>query len=183
METNEELTILIKEFNNGDKDSFVQIIGSVKAAVYKVIYAIIGNEENSIEVFDEVVYKSYTNLHTLKHPEFFKTWITRIAINESKNFLKKDSKVICMEDYRQEKLISDAHINIDERIDFENILNKLDVDMRSILIMKFYMNFTFEEIASSMQKPTSTIKTLYYKTLDNLKELLNVSSKEVGNNE
>lgn len=69
--------------------------------------------------------------------------------------------------------------NIDEKIDFENALNRLNVDFKSILIMKFYLNFTFEEIANSMQKPTGTIKTWYYKALDNLKELLEHSGKEV----
>ena len=43
--------------------------------------------------------------------------------------------------------------------------------------MKFYLNFTFDEIANSMQKPTSTIKTWYYKSLENLKELLEHSEK------
>lgn len=94
MESKEELISLIKDFNNGNKDSFVQILNLVKEPVYKTIYTFVGNEENSIEIFDEVVYKSYTNLDTLNHPEFFKTWIIRIAINESKNFLKKNSKVI-----------------------------------------------------------------------------------------
>lgn len=94
MESKEELINLIKEFKYGNKDSFVQILNLVKEPVYKTIYAFIRNEENSIEVFDEVVYKSYINMDTLNHPEFFKTWIIRIAINESKNYLKKNSKVI-----------------------------------------------------------------------------------------
>ena len=94
MEFKEELITLINEFNNGKKDSFVQIINLVKDSVYRTIFAFVGNEENSIDVFDEVVYKSYTNLHKLNHPEFFKTWIIRIAINESKNFLNRNSKVI-----------------------------------------------------------------------------------------
>ena len=61
MEAKEELSRLIKEFNNGNTDSFVQIMDIVKESVYKVIYAFLNNEENSIDVFDEVIYKSYTN--------------------------------------------------------------------------------------------------------------------------
>ena len=38
--------------------------------------------------------------------------------------------------------------------------------------MKFYMNFTFEEIANCMQKPTNTIKTWYYKALNSEYEYL-----------
>ena len=58
MEFKEELITLINEFNNGKKDSFVQIINLVKDSVYRTIFAFVGNEENSIDVFDEVVYKS-----------------------------------------------------------------------------------------------------------------------------
>ena len=94
MEQKDELIQLLNEFENGNKDSFVQIINQVKEPVYKTIYAFVGNKENSIDVFDEVVCKAYKNLHTLNHAEFFKTWITRIAINESKNFLKNNSKII-----------------------------------------------------------------------------------------
>lgn len=71
MEAKEELSRLIKEFNNGNTDSFVQIMDIVKESVYKVIYAFLNNEENSIDVFDEVIYKSYINLHTLKPSGIF----------------------------------------------------------------------------------------------------------------
>lgn len=69
--------------------------------------------------------------------------------------------------------------DLDEKIDFENAISKLNVDSKSILIMKFYLNFTFEEIANSMEKPTSTIKTRYYKALEDLRQLLESSAKEV----
>ena len=69
--------------------------------------------------------------------------------------------------------------DLDEKIDFENAISKLNVDSKSILIMKFYLNFTFEEVANSMEKPTSTIKTWYYKALEDLRQLLENSSKEV----
>ena len=68
---------------------------------------------------------------------------------------------------------------LDEKFDFENAIAKLNVESKSILIMKFYLNFTFEEIANSMAKPTSTIKTWYYKALEDLRQLLENSSKEV----
>ena len=69
MDLKEELINLIKDFQHGNKDSFVQILSLVKEPVYKTIYAFVHNEENSIEVFDEVVYKTYINLNTLNHPE------------------------------------------------------------------------------------------------------------------
>ena len=105
MEINEQIKILIEQFKNGNKDSFVEIINLVREPVYKIIYTIVNNKENAIDILDEVIYKSYTNLHTLKQSEYFKTWIIRIAINESKNYLKKNSKVIYIEGYEKEKFM------------------------------------------------------------------------------
>lgn len=74
MEINEQIKILIEQFKNGNKDSFVEIINLVREPVYKIIYTIVNNKENAIDILDEVIYKSYTNLHTLKQSEYFKTW-------------------------------------------------------------------------------------------------------------
>lgn len=180
MEQNEKIKILIEQFKNGNKDSFVELINLSREPVYKIIYAIINSQENSIEVLDEVIYKAYTNLDKLRHPEFFKTWIIRIAINESRNYLKKNSKIIYMEDCDKEKSLPN---NVEEKIDFETALNTLGLETKSVIIMKCYMNFTFDEIAISLDKPVGTIKTWYYKGLDKLKTQLDGIQGEVTNHE
>ena len=62
--------------------------------------------------------------------------------------------------------------NIDERLDFEKALNKLETNIKSIIILKCYLNFTFDEISIILDKPTGTIKTWYYKGLDKLKAII-----------
>lgn len=146
----------------------------VQSSVYKVIYAILNNEEDAVEVFEEILYKAYVNLDNLKHNEYFKTWITRIAINEAKNYIKKNSKVIQMDEYEPKDEHEDS---LDEKLDFENALNRLDLQLKSVIIMKLYLNFTFDEIAVSLDKPTGTIKTWYYKGLDCLKKLIGMQEE------
>lgn len=179
MEQSDTVKTLIEQFKNGNKDSFVDLINLNRDSIYKIIYAIVNNQENAIDILDEVIYKAYINLNKLNHPEFFKTWIIRIAINESKNYIKKNSKVLYIENYEKEKAVTN---NMDSKIDFETALNSLDLEMKSIILMKCYMNFTFDEIAISLDKPAGTIKTWYYKGLDKLKALLNVQ-EEVTNHE
>lgn len=57
MEINEQIKILIEQFKNGNKDSFVEIINLVREPVYKIIYTIVNNKENAIDILDEVIYK------------------------------------------------------------------------------------------------------------------------------
>ena len=133
------------------------------------------NQENTIEVLDEVIYKSYINLRDLKHNEFFKTWIIRIAINESKNFIKKNSKILYIDEYEEKEnptKITNEHP--EEKMDIEKAMQKLDINTKSILIMKLYLEYTFDEIANSLQKPASTIKSNYYTGLEKLKQYLKI---------
>ena len=68
------------------------------------------NRENTIEVLDEVIYIAYTKMQKLKHNEFFNTWITRIAINECRDFIKKNSKITYISEYDESASIK----NIDD---------------------------------------------------------------------
>lgn len=170
MDNQEEINLLVNKFKNGDDEAFILLTNHVKEPIYKTVYVIVGNEANAIEVFDEVIYKAYINLKNLKHNEFFKTWITRIAINESKNYLKKNSKIIYMEEY-EEKSKTEEY---EEKMDIEQAMSKLDTNTKSILIMKLYMDYTFDDIASTVSKPVSTIKSVYYTGLEKLKKYLKV---------
>ncbi|MBO5349100.1 MAG: sigma-70 family RNA polymerase sigma factor [Clostridia bacterium] len=170
MNNQDEVNLLVNKFKNGDDEAFVLLTNYTKEPLYKTIYAIVGNQANAIEVFDEVIYKAYINLKNLKHNEFFKTWITRIAINESKNYLKKNSKIIYMEEY-QEKAKTEEY---EGKMDIEQAMSKLDVNTKSIVIMKLYMDYTFDDIANTMSKPVSTVKSTYYAGLEKLKKYLKV---------
>lgn len=168
MKEKDEASFLISRFKNGDNDAFVLLINLVRNDVYKVIYAIIQNEQNSLEVFDEVIYKAYINLKKIKHNEFFKTWLIRISINESRNYIKKNSKIVYLSEYDEPTKSENSEI----KLDMEQALNMFDVDTKSILIMKLYLDYTFEDIANDLSKPVSTIKSIYYTNLEKLKKYL-----------
>lgn len=168
MVAQDEIISLIKDFKAGNNNSFIKLMEYVKTDVYKIIFAIIQNEQNSLEVFQEVTYKAFINLKKLKQNQFFKTWIIRIAINESKNFIRKNSKIVYLDAYEQSANTYDNEL----KLDFEEALKKLDINTKSVLIMKLYFDYTFKEISETLEKPESTIKSIYYTGLEKLKKYL-----------
>ncbi len=164
----DEVSVFIERFKNGDNDSFVKLMSYVKNDIYKVIFAIVQNEQNSLEVFQEVTYKAFLNLKRLKQSQFFKTWIIRIAINESRNFIKKNSKIVYLSEYDEQSKIQDN----ETKLDFEKALNTFDINTKSVLIMKLYLDYTFKEISETLKKPESTIKSIYYTSLERLRGFL-----------
>ncbi len=171
----DELNLLVSKSKNGDGEAFTTLIINIKEQLYKIIYVVVQNQEDTIEVLDEVIYKAYINLKNLEHNEFFKTWITRIAINESKNYIKKNSRILYIEEFEKRTETSKSKNEYhEEKIDIEQAMQKLDINTKSILIMKLYLDYTFDEIAENLSKPVSTVKSSYYTGLEKLKQLLKI---------
>ena len=60
------------------------------------------------------------------------------------------------------------------KMDIEQAMQKLDINTKTILIMKLYLEYTFDDIAKNLEKPLSTVKSSYYTGLENLKQLLGI---------
>ena len=82
----------IKEAKQGNKESLSKIILENIIGLYRIAYAITGNEEDSKDAIGFTTLKVCEKIHSLKKPEFFKTWMIRILINECKNIIKKKKK-------------------------------------------------------------------------------------------
>jgi len=79
---------LVEEAISGCKEAFSTLVDMNKEYLYKTAFLYMKNQEEALEVYQETVYKAYINLHKLKKPEFFKTWLTRILINNANDRLK-----------------------------------------------------------------------------------------------
>eukprot|EP00828_Plagiopyla_frontata_P046555 TRINITY_DN8307_c0_g1_i1.p4 TRINITY_DN8307_c0_g1~~TRINITY_DN8307_c0_g1_i1.p4 ORF type:complete len:108 (-),score=17.07 TRINITY_DN8307_c0_g1_i1:353-676(-) len=82
-------TRLIKKSIAGDKQSFSELIKKNKLYLYKTAYTYVKNEEDALEILQECTYRVLISIEKLKKYKYFKTWITRIVINCSLDFIKK----------------------------------------------------------------------------------------------
>lgn len=56
------------------------------------------NEEDALDVLQETIYKAYISIEKLKEPKYFKTWITRILINNALDVIKKEKRISVIEE-------------------------------------------------------------------------------------
>ena len=81
--TSSDYLSLIENSILGSKDSFAELIFLNKEYLYKTAFLYVKNEVDALEIYSETVYKAYISIHKLKNPNFFKTWITKILINNA----------------------------------------------------------------------------------------------------
>lgn len=148
----------VAKAQKGDKRAFETIIMEVIDSLYRVAYGILQNEEDASDAISNATLKAYEKINTLKNLEFFKTWITRIVINESNNIIRQNKKVVYIDNYAENQ--RNTYINNNEiSIDINRAMNKLDKNLNQIVILYYFEDLGIEEIANILEIPKGTVKS------------------------
>lgn len=139
---------------------------------YRIAYSYVKNADDALDIVQEAVFKAYVSLNTLKNPEYMKTWFYRILVNSSLDFLRKQKKLVTM-DEENIAVYNDCFIDQYENIDLNHALDELPSDCRSIVILRFFEDLKIEEIAQILDENVNTVKTRLYKSLNKLRIQMN----------
>ena len=80
-------------------EQFVERVLEAEAGMYRVARSILHNEEDCADAAQNAILKAFDKLDTLKHEKYFKTWLTRILINECFRILEKRKSEVSYEEY------------------------------------------------------------------------------------
>jgi len=142
---------------------------------YRIAYSYVRNEQDAMDIVQEVAYKAVKNLKKLREPEYAETWLFRITINTSLDFLRK-RKQERMNFSIEESGANDSY----DSLMVIDMLRQIDHTSRAVIILHSLEGQTFQQISSILKKNVNTVKTLYYKALQILKVQL---SEEVVHND
>lgn len=132
-------------------------------------YVYVKNKEDALDVVQDVAYQSFKKINTLKSPEYFKTWLIKITINCAINVVRKNEKVLYLKpEYVEFIGIEDEDISLS--ISLRELIEALEEDEKSIVLLKFYQNYTFKEISEVLEIPLGTAKSVLYRALNKLRK-------------
>ena len=148
--------------------------------LYWVIRPIVKTHENADDVLQNTLIKVYRNLPNFRYNSKLFSWLYRIAVNESFNFLKKVSKHKNLEMINEEVislLADDPYFNGDEiMIRLEKAIIKLPKRQQEIFRLKYFNELTFDELADILGVSTGSLKASYHLAVKKIKKELNLSS-------
>lgn len=166
---------LVRKARDGDKDAFVELIHIIEKDLYNIAQIKINNIEDINDVIQETMLKAFKSLKSLNEPKYFKTWITKILINECNKFYIKKFKHIALLD----KIIKNKDDNeldlvineIEYKMDYNTIMKKLNSKKKTVIILYFYNRFSKKEIADILNISINTVKTRLRRAEEKIKEL------------
>lgn len=149
---------LILKSISGDLDAFGDLIKLHKEYLYKTAYVYVKDSDKALDILHECIYRAIKNIKKLHEPKYFKTWITRILINVAVTSLKKDNKIVFLEE--SNPLLKESEsINVEEKLDLYNAIDVLKQDFKNVVIMKYFNEMSIEEISDVLDIPPNTVKT------------------------
>ncbi len=162
---------LIKESMKGNKESFGILIKNNKEYLYKMAFLYVKDEQDALEVIHETVYRAFLNIEKLKKAKFFNTWITKILINVSIDFLKKKEKNEMLDESTPIKK-ERCEISTEEKLDLYNAIDLLNDNYKTVIIMMYFNDMKIKDISKVMEIPENTVKTYLRRAKQVLGEVL-----------
>ena len=191
--TTNELVELAK---SGDQDALEAIISRHRAEVYNAAKFILNNEQDAEDVTQEVFIKLFKNIHNLKNTDSFSSWLRIITVNECKMLFRKNKNAAIPydEDEKLEALLRKCNSeNINDiphqKLDhIENnrllysIIENLPEKYSQLLIMYFYAEMSYNEIADSLGINVGTVKSRLFTAKNKLRKEIIAYEKKSGTN-
>ncbi|ALC85122.1 hypothetical protein AM499_04295 [Bacillus sp. FJAT-22090] len=152
---------LVKRAIKGDEEAFLELMHSYQEALYRTAISYVKNEEDALEAVQEVTYRAYRSIKTVKEPAYFKTWLIRIMMNYCQDVLKRSNREIV-----EESLINRTGVSEDfTYMEVEEALLTLSDYERELLHLKYFEGVKIKDIAVMWNTPEGTIKTRLHKAL------------------
>lgn len=139
---------------------------------YRLAHSYVHNEADAEDIVQNGAYKALRSSKTLRNPEYAKTWIYRIMLNEIFSFLKQPKTESY--EYMQEELGVEAKHVEDAYTDFDlqRALDSLPEQDKAIVVMKFFEDKKLEEIADILNENLSTVKSRLYRSMKKLRIIM-----------
>lgn len=159
------MTQLVKRSMAGDADAFLELMEQNSLAMYKVARGIVNNDEDAADAIQDTILTCFEKIHTLKNPEYFKTWMIRILINECNKILRHYRNINMGEEMQE---IPRQDMSIAE-FEFKEMLQKVDEKYKEVLILYYVEGFKIADIAEILNLNENTVKTRLSRARDQIR--------------
>lgn len=146
---------------------FEQEYKKIEKSLFLTAIAYLHNTEDAKDALQEAALSAYQGFARLKNIEYFKTWLTRIVINKSIDFRKKQKYTVELTDN-----ISVFYDMPESDVEILDAVCRLGSEWSVYISLRFYNGMTYEEAAKVLKQPVSTVKYRTNKAIKRLKNIL-----------
>ena len=200
MEINSNLSLkaqqdiqLVDKARKGDQLAYGELLGRYRDAIYFMLLKMVNSPTDAEDLTIEAFGKAFKNIDQYAPNFAFSTWLFKIATNNCIDFIRKkrashvslDQSVDGEETLAPSSLIqSDAPdpestmINQQKIKLMREVVSKLKPRYRNLVELRYFKEYSYEEIAEEMDIPIGTVKAQLFRARELLLNILNRSQEK-----
>lgn len=178
--------VWLEEARRGNKDAFGKLIEVYQSPVFNLAYRMLGNADEAEQAAQEAFIRAWTRLDSYDSAHKFSTWLLSITSNYSIDQIRKRRAQLLSIDGplpAHPALMSggeaspEVQVVEDERQEaVQQLLNILPEDYRQAVVLRYWYDMSYDEIAEVMDTSVSAIKSRLFRARRQMAEV----SKESG---
>lgn len=147
----------------GDEQAFCRLALDCERTLYRVSRTVLRSDEDCADAVQEALLKAWRNLGTLRRPEYFRTWLVRIVLNECYTLCRRYRSTAPLEAADQAlsagAVYLAAPVDAVGAMDLRAAIFALPERLRVALVLVYVEGFTIEETARTLGLPQGTVKS------------------------
>jgi len=177
MAKSEDLAQIIKGCKRGEAECFSRLVDMYSGRCYGYFFRLTGNSEVSDDLLSELFVKLVEKIGSFRGGSF-EGWLFKIAANIFHDYLRDKQRQRKLVDGRKEQLELKLTGKDAKRADNEGLeklqvqLDRLDAETRELIMLRFYSQASFKEMAAMRSEPIGTTLSKLHRGLKRLRELM-----------
>ncbi|MBS0011259.1 MAG: sigma-70 family RNA polymerase sigma factor [Bacteroidales bacterium] len=177
---------LVNRAVEGDEKAFAELMNRYRDSIYYMLLKMVNNPSDADDLTIEAFGKAFKSIHLYTPSYAFSTWLFRIATNNCIDFIrKKKSAPTAIESQQDEQddpasnLQSDSPGPEEEMMQKQkikhltNVVSQLKPKYRQLIELRYYKEYSYEEIANELNLPLGTVKAQIFRAKELLYNILN----------
>nr|WP_245338904.1 sigma-70 family RNA polymerase sigma factor [Paenibacillus shirakamiensis] len=167
---------LIRAAQSGDRDALITLLREIEQQVYRTAYYILNNEQDAHDASQEALIRIYTKIDSYEEKAQFKTWVQRIVTNICIDKFRRTKPSVSIEEH---ELVFQGKENVERAVlstylaqDIQEAINKLPEHHRSVVVLRYVQDLSYNEIADCLDLPLNTVKSYLFRARQQLQNLL-----------
>ena len=168
----------LERFRAGDEKAFNELVLKYKERIFQMILKMVRNKEDAKDLTQETFVKAYVGLKDFRRQSSFFTWLTRIALNLSINFTKREKfrSFISLFDLKKPVLVQEPSPRNETGDELAQAIDhavlSLPPKQRTVFVLRYYQRLPFQRIAEVLGKSEGGTKSNYFQAIRKLKKHL-----------
>jgi len=176
---------LVEEARKGNEKAFAGLMIRYRDSIYFMLLKMVNNQSDAEDLTIEAFGKAFRNLDSYTPKFAFSTWLFRIATNNCVDFIRKKQMSPAPFDGTLDNFDNvtvniqsdlpdpeESLINHQKIAALKDIINQLKPRYRSLIQLRYYKEYSYEEISDELKIPIGTVKAELYRAKNLLYNIL-----------